>query len=306
MGCVDAEIPTPPRTTTGILVVNKPSGITSRKVVDHVVRLLPRTKVGHAGTLDPLASGILLVCVGSATRLVEELQRLPKVYRAGLRLGARSDTLDADGQVVEVPSPGIPSSPEIEHAVQAFSGDVVQTPPDYSALRIKGRRAYDLARAGHRVELAPRTVRIERVTVLRYAWPNLELEIECGSGTFIRSIARDLGEALGCGGLIDSLVRTRVGPFAIECAVGPAELSTESLDTHLRPGLDAVPGMARVVLDARQIDSVSHGRRVPAAELGLQPAPGGMVALLDTFGSLVALGDVDPTTGWVQPRKVLV
>src|SRR5438445_11555994 len=131
-----------------------------------------------------------------------------------------------------------------------------QMPPDYSALKVGGRRAYDLARAGRPVELAPRRVRIDRIDVLHYDWPRLELAIDCGSGTYIRSIARDVGEALGCGGLVETLIRTRIGPFTIEQALDLRELSAESLPGHLRPALDAVAELPRLVLDPRQVAAV--------------------------------------------------
>jgi tRNA pseudouridine55 synthase len=287
-------------------VLDKPSGITSRALVDRVARLLPRTKVGHAGTLDPLASGVLVVCVGAATRLVELLHQLPKSYRTVVRLGARSDTLDADGRIYEEPHPEVPALLNVERSLERFRGEVVQVPPAYSALRIKGQRAYDLARAGKPVEPAPRVVRIERITLLRYAWPHVELEVDCGSGTFIRSIARDLGEAFGCGGLVESLIRTKVGSFALDQVVDLAELSAETLVEYLRPTLAAVPDLPRVVLDDRQLESVAHGRRIALAELAGSVACAGRVALVDQAGRLVALGDPEPQTGWLQPRKVLI
>jgi tRNA pseudouridine55 synthase len=291
---------------TGVLVLNKPSGITSRKLVDQVARLASRSKVGHAGTLDPLATGILIVCIGPATRLVGNLQDLPKTYRTLVRLGARSDTLDADGQVEFEPSPRIPSLPDIKRSLQPLTGDVDQRPPAYSALKIQGRRAYDLARAGVALELAPRRVRIDRIDVLQYDWPFLELEIDCGGGTYIRSIARDVGETLGCGGFVQTLVRTRTGPFALAEAIEPAVLSSESLYHYLRPAIDAVAGMRRLVLDAGQVEAVAAGRRLCAHDLDAAPFAAGQVALLDPQGILIALGEFDPSRGWIQPRKVLI
>src|SRR5262245_21583033 len=143
-----------PGTVRGVVILDKPSGMTSRALVDRVARRFARVKVGHAGTLDPLASGILIVCIGTATRLVEELQELPKSYRTVVRLGARSDTLDALGRIVEDSCLRIPAREEVAEAVPQFVGHVLQQPPDYSALKIRGRRAYDLARAGQAVELA--------------------------------------------------------------------------------------------------------------------------------------------------------
>lgn len=291
---------------TGILILNKPSGITSRKLVDQVVRLASGSKVGHAGTLDPLATGILIVCIGSATRLVENLQDLPKTYRTLVRLGARSDTLDADGQIDIEPSPQIPSLDDIERALQPLTGEVDQRPPAYSALKIQGRRAYDLARAGRALELPPRRVRVDRIDVLRYNWPNLELEIDCGGGTYIRSIARDVGETLGCGGFVQTLVRTRTGPFTLAEAIEPELLSSESIYQYLRPARDAVAGVPTLMLDACQVATVTQGRRLCTQDLGVIQNAAGQVALVDREGILIALGEFNPAQGWIQPRKVLL
>lgn len=288
----------------GLLVLDKPRGMTSRAAVDRVVRLVGRgTRVGHAGTLDPLASGVLVVLVGAATRLVEEVQRLPKTYRTIVRLGARSDTLDADGRIEPVPDPRRPEPAEIARAVVPLIGEVDQVPPEFSALKIGGRRAYDLARAGKPVELAPRRVRIDRIEVVRYAWPELELEIDCGAGTYIRSIARDVGEALGCGGLVDVLVRTRIGPFRIEDAVDASRLTAELLPGRMRPPIEAVAGLPRRVLDGDKLAAVASGRRIPLWDA---VEAGDTVALVDQGGRLVALGEVDGPGGWIQPRKVLL
>jgi tRNA pseudouridine55 synthase len=292
---------------TGILVLNKPAGITSRRLVDQVAGLLPCSKVGHAGTLDPLATGVLIVCVGAATRLVENLHGLRKTYRTLIRLGARSDTLDADGRIEVEASPTIPSVVEIEQAILHLSGMVNQRPPAYSALKLQGKRAYDLARAGRPLEPAARMVRIDRITVIVFAWPHLELDIDCGAGTYIRSIARDIGDALGCGGFVQTLVRTATGPFALEQAIDPRELSSESILGHLRPALDAVPTLPRLELDAGQAEAIAQGKRLSMRDLAIGlNTPGGQVALLNSQGALIALGELELEQGWVQPRKVLV
>jgi tRNA pseudouridine55 synthase len=291
----------------GVLILNKSGGMTSRAVVDRVVSLVPRVKVGHAGTLDPLATGVLIICIGPATRLVEMIQRLPKTYRTVVRLGARSDTLDANGRIDAEANPKVPPRVDVEHAVSPLVGEVVQRPPEYSALKIGGRRAYDLARAGRPVEPAPRRVRIDRIDVLHYEWPRLELEVDCGGGTYIRSIARDIGEALGCGGLVETLVRTRIGSFAIDQAVDPRALSAESLPRHLRPALDAVADLPRLILNPDQVGAVVSGRRLFAHDLGDAEIrlPPGQVALVDPDGRLVAIAEYDRSDGWLQPRKVL-
>jgi tRNA pseudouridine55 synthase len=291
----------------GLVVLNKPTGISSRKLVDQVARCLPRSKVGHAGTLDPLASGILIVCVGPATRLVQNVQDLSKSYTTLVRLGARSDTLDADGCIEVEMSPTIPTSHQVEEAIRPFTGIVIQTPPAYSAKKIQGKRAYELARAGQTLELAPCEVRIDRIHVIDYTWPHLHLEIDCGGGTYIRSIARDIGDALGCGGLVETLIRTRTGPFTLEQAFDPSELSRESIHRCLRPAIDAVPDLTQVVLDDDQVKAVIQGKRLPAGDLrGEWSGATGQIALLDPEGRLIALAELNLAQGWVQPRKVLV
>src|SRR5579871_6504470 len=201
----------------GLLVIDKPGGITSRDVVNRVQRWFPRkTKIGHTGTLDPLATGVLVVCIGAATRLADHVQAMGKTYRSRFRLGATSTTDDADGTVTETPEAVPPTREQIAAALPSFIGNVEQVPPAYSALKVGGRRAHDLARRGANVELTARVVRIDAVRVLAYDRPFLDVEIDCGKGTYIRSIARDLGAKLGVGGLVETLRRTRVGPFTAE------------------------------------------------------------------------------------------
>jgi len=288
----------------GILNLHKPSGITSRQVVDRVTALLPRVKVGHAGTLDPLASGVLIVCVGAATRLVECIQRMTKTYHAVILLGARSDTLDADGRVTAVESPRVPSEQEVQQAVAGHVGMVAQLPPEFSALRVKGQRAYDLARAGQAVDLKPRLVRIDRAELLAYRWPRLELEIDCGAGTYIRSVARDVGETLGCGGLIEKLVRTRIGPFELETAADPMNLTRETLAEKLHPLLAAVPDLPVFTLSATQAADVTQGRNLEVASLAGAAGLEGEIALLGPDGRLLAVAYADRSQGTIHPRRV--
>ncbi len=287
---------------SGLVVVDKPRGITSRMAVDRVIRAAGRVRAGHAGTLDPLASGVLVVCLGSATRLVEEVQAQPKSYRTVVRLGARSDTLDADGQVEEAIDPRPPSREELEAAIGPMVGEVDQVPPGYSALKVGGRRAYDLARTGQAVILAARRVRIDRIGIVRYEWPYLELEVDCGSGTYIRSIARDVGEAVGCGGLVDVLIRTRIGPFVLDDAISVDALTPETLAAAIRPTVEATAGMPRRSLDPDEIAAIAAGRSI-AARPGIVP---GLMALVDANGGLVAIAEVTPDLQSIRPRKVLM
>jgi tRNA pseudouridine55 synthase len=294
------------KSLSGLLNLDKPPGVTSRAVVDRVARSLRGVKVGHAGTLDPLASGVLVVCVGSATRLVEYVQRMPKTYRTVVRLGAWSDTLDADGQVTEVDHPDVPDAGAIRAALDRQVGTIEQRPPAFSALKVAGRRAYDLARAGEAVDLAPRPVTIDRIDLLGYAWPRLELEIACGSGTYIRSIARDLGEALGCGGLVEVLVRTRIGPFTQADALDPTALSVETIPGRLRPAIEAVADLPRLLLSAEQVEAVARGQALAWESLNGGAIPEGEVALVGPHGILVAVAENRALDRRILPRRVLV
>lgn len=291
----------------GFLNLNKPQGITSRDVVDLIARPLKRRRIkaGHAGTLDPLATGVLVVALGSATRLVSLVQAQAKTYRAGIRLGATSSSDDADGVILETPNPPIPTREAVVAALRAQVGTILQQPPNVSALKVEGRRAYDLVRKGEGVELAPRPVRIDRIECLTYEWPILNIEVDCGSGTYIRSIARDLGQALGCGGLIEQLERTRIGPFRIEDAADPRSVAPESIPALLRPMAWAVSDLPVRRLDSEQVARVFRGQALAVDRLEGGPLDSGEVGLLGPDGELVAIGEVGPDRVSIQPRKVL-
>jgi tRNA pseudouridine55 synthase len=275
-------------------------------MVNRVAELLPRVKVGHAGTLDPLAEGILIICIGAATRLTEVLHELSKSYFTVIRLGARSDTDDALGSIAAIKSPRPPTLTEVQKALEPLIGNVVQQPPEYSAIKRKGKRAYDLARAGKSVELAPRMVQINRIEVRGYTWPLLELEIDCSTGTYIRAIARDVGESLGCGGYVQSLLRTRIGPFTREAAIDPRELTADKIRDLIRPARDAVSHLKNLVIDAAGTRAVLHGQAVPLpGNLGREDFAEGLVALLDQESRLLALAEPDFEQGVLQPRRVL-
>ncbi|HEX8524147.1 MAG TPA: tRNA pseudouridine(55) synthase TruB [Tepidisphaeraceae bacterium] len=220
----------------GVLNVDKPAGLTSARVVSKVKRLLPKgVKIGHAGTLDPFATGVLLLLVGKATRHCEQLMGQPKAYDATIKFGATTATDDLEAE--EVPWPGAqPVTLEaIEQALERFVGAIQQRPPVFSALKVGGRRGYDLARQGDAVELAARTVQVYEIEVMEFTWPLLRLRIACGRGTYIRSIARDLGEALNVGGHLTALRRTRIGQFHVEQSVTLEKLLAEGAERWLTP-----------------------------------------------------------------------
>jgi len=205
----------------GMLNIDKPAGQTSRDVVNVAQRWFPRgTKIGHAGTLDPLATGVLVLCVGAATKLVARIQDMGKTYLTVVRFGATSNTDDSDGIIAHNPGAVPFSEAALREKLPLFVGAIQQLPPIFSALKVDGKRAHDLARRGKEVKLEPRTVHVESIALLKYEWPFAELEIVCGKGTYVRSIARDLGQMLEVGGLVQTLRRTRIGPFRAEDAFG--------------------------------------------------------------------------------------
>ena len=227
----------------GILNLNKPAGISSARAVAMVKRVLPRgTKIGHAGTLDPFATGVLLLLIGKATKLCERLMDEPKQYEATIKLGATTPTDDPESE--EIPTVG--AAPigrgQVENAIEGLTGEIVQRPPVFSALKVGGRRAYDLARRGKEVALEPRRVRVYGIEIIEYDWPIVRVRIDCGRGTYIRAIARDLGETLGTGGYLTALRRTRAGAYRVEQSVEPARIDGESIARLLMPVEDLITG----------------------------------------------------------------
>ncbi len=293
---------------SAVLAVHKPAGPTSRHVVDEVGRLFPKgTRLGHAGTLDPAATGVLVICLGSATRLIRHLHTAGKSYRAAVRLGATSDTLDAEGQIAAIDVVEPPTRDAVQNALIPLTGLVEQLPPAFSALKIRGERAYDLARRGESPDLAPRQVQIDRIELWDYAWPIVELEIDCGSGTYIRSIARDLGASLGVGGLLQSLTRTSVGDFKLAESVALEDLNPETVGRWLRPPRDAISHLPTVALNSTQVALIRHGRTLDAARVSeLDQTWNGLdIALLDTSGGLVGIGRLDSVAQTLAPNCVL-
>jgi tRNA pseudouridine55 synthase len=289
----------------GLLVVDKPGGMTSRDAVDRAQRWFPRgTRIGHTGTLDPLATGVLVLCVGVATRLTEYVQHMGKTYHAGLILGARSDTDDADGTITAAPVDQPPARAAVEACLQEFVGEIDQVPPAYSAAKVTGQRAYDLARRGEEVSLKPRRVQIHGIDICSYEYPRLEVEVRCGKGMYIRSLARDLGERLGCGALVQTLRRTRVGPFEAAAALG-LDARAETARTRLLPVAAAVAELPRVVLPPADVSRLRHGHAVSFGSFFQGPS-GAAVGVFDSAGSLVAVAVADRSKGVLRPEKVFL
>ncbi len=284
----------------GLLVVDKPSGWTSRDAVNHVQRWFPRrTRVGHTGTLDPLATGVLVVCVGRATRLADYIQAQSKTYRATIHLGATSTTDDADGEVTPWPDASPPLPEQLAAVLRQFEGTIQQVPPAYSALKVGGRRAHELAREGEAVSLTPRTVHVAAIRLLRYAWPELELEVDCGKGTYIRSLARDIGVALGCGGYVTGLRRLRVGEFRVEEA-----LPLPAADPPpLLPPQRAVAHLPQAVVGTVEGERFRRGQGAAATwPHGPVPPEGSEAAVFDAAGTFLGVGRW--SAGRIRPQVV--
>jgi tRNA pseudouridine55 synthase len=277
----------PDRALSGVLNMHKASGMTSRAVVDVVKRLVRPARTGHAGTLDPLATGVLVVCVGSATRLIEYIQRAPKRYRATFLLGRSSPTEDVEGEVTFLSDAPCPTVDAIREAANRLTGEIMQRPPIYSALKVAGRRSYDLARAGQEVALAPRLISIHAIDVIDYAYPELTLGIRCGSGTYVRSLGRDLAESMGTAAVMSALVRTEIGEFHLSEACPCDALQCETLEQFLRPPLAAVRRLPTVELTAEQAGMVAQGRFVAIPQLA--PGTADEWAAVSSTGELLAI-----------------
>ncbi len=279
---------------SGLLNVDKPRGITSRAVVDRVQQVTGIAKVGHAGTLDPMASGVLVVALGTCTRLIQFVQQLPKQYRAEFLLGRESNTEDITGTVTELRNPPKPSLERILQAAAALTGRIQQRPPAFSALKVRGKRAYELARQGKPVELRPRQVEVYRLRVVAYDYPVLELDIECSGGTYVRSLGRDLAEHAGTTAVMSRLVRTGIGNFTLEEATGLDELSTHTWQQYLLGPIRAVEHLPAIELSAEESRRIAQGQTVrrpntPRAVLLAALGPSGnLVAILrsDSAGRL--------------------
>ncbi len=297
---------------SAILNINKPGGLTSFQVVAAVRRLTRQQKVGHGGTLDPAALGVLPVFLNHATRLVEYFMNTSKTYCARIILGATTDTYDGEGHFLTYADPSGVTKEQVETALNSFRGEIEQVPPMHSALKWQGHRLYELARAGVEVERAPRPVKIYDIGLVEWQPPVLVIQVECGKGTYMRSIANDLGQALGCGAYQDRLVRVQDGPFSIEDGLTLEELEMACQNGYWK---DLVYPMDEVLLDWQAVILGKAGQKaiLQGQPLNLKPArrPGRpekvspFCRVYSGGGDLLAVARLDPYTGLCQPQKVL-
>lgn len=281
--------------TDGLLLVDKPAGMTSHDVVARVRRLASMRRVGHAGTLDPMATGLLVLGLGRATRLLGHLAGHEKDYEARIALGVTTSTDDAEGEVVEEMTPAV-SRQDVLDAMSGLTGELRQVPPAYSAIKVAGRRSYARARAGEQVELAARPVTVSRFALTAFDGVEVEAAVTCSAGTYVRALARDLGAALGCGGHLAALRRTRVGGYRVEVA-HPLDALGATEVLPVVPLADAVSAaFPRRDLDAEQARAMSYGRPLPPSG---RPGP---VGVFGPEGEVLAL--VEDSAGAARPLVV--
>src|SRR5512137_1994394 len=294
---------------SGVLVVDKPVGMTSHDVVQAIRTGTGLRRAGHTGTLDPRASGVLVILVGPAVRLSEFVSASDKRYQAILRLGSATDTYDAEGHFTRQPSttPVNVTEEQFNEVLQRYIGEIEQTPPAYSAVKVHGRKAYEMARQGEEVELAPRKINVYHLEILEWAPPEVVIDVHCSSGTYVRSLANDVGTALGCGAYLVGLRRTKSGRFTLRDAT-PLRRLQETFTAgnwyqYLIPAAEALAEWPGVELNADEVEEVKHGHRVKAAP-GTQP---GLVRGVSMAGELIAILDLasgeDGSPEW-QPKKV--
>jgi tRNA pseudouridine55 synthase len=283
----------------GFFNIDKPAGMTSHDVVAKIRRSLQLKKVGHAGTLDPMATGVLIVCVGGATRLSEYVMHAVKRYRARVQLGVTTDTYDAEGAVQQVRDATAIRREDVEAVLNSFLGDIQQVPPMYSAIKQGGRKLYDLARAGETVEREARAVRIEALEIIEWSPPQFTVDVVCSAGTYIRSLAYDVGEALGVGAHLAGLIRTASGAFRLESAIPLDDLlATADWRTHLIAPQTALRDWPVLQLDDAQCTDILHGRKI----LGDAAVGDGLALAYRSDGRLMAIVQAD--SGAWKPLKV--
>jgi len=292
---------------SGVLVVDKPVGLTSHDVVQIVRKGTNIRRAGHTGTLDPRASGVLVILIGPAVRLSEYVSASDKRYQAVVRLGASTDTYDADGRIISTSPVDKINEEQFGDALQSFVGEIEQVPPPYSAVKIKGRKAYEMAREGEEIDLAPRRIKVYSLELLEWAPPEAVIDVYCSSGTYVRSLAHDLGEKLGCGAHLIGLRRTKSGRFTLRDAV-PLRRLREAFEDgnwyqYLIPAAEALSDWPAIELTQDQVEAIRHGHRILSDE-GSIAVGVNMIRGVSEQGELVALLEFVPDSNEWQPKKV--
>lgn len=295
----------------GIIALNKPCGPTSHDMVIFLRQILKEKKIGHTGTLDPIATGVLVLGIGKGTKILEFLQTEPKEYFAQITFGINTDTLDLTGKILSINNCLSFSSKELEEKLSIFEGEILQTPPSFSALKFKGKKLYEYARQGKKVEVSPRKVKIWELKLLKFnpSEKIATIKIKCSKGTYVRSLVDNIGQKMGCGATLSSLKRLAVGEFSIETALPPSEIQkaitkgkTDAFYT-LNEALHNLPALR--VLES--ITQIKNGQILPLPG-NHQHEEGQILRLIDKKDQCLAIGEVVLREGrkWVKPRKVLI
>jgi tRNA pseudouridine55 synthase len=292
----------------GILNLFKPSGPTSRDCVNRIQRLIRPTKVGHAGTLDPIAEGVLLVAVGQAARLVDWIHLLPKTYRGTFLLGKTSLSVDTESEVTDIVDANIPSRSDLEAILPEFLGSISQVPPIYSAIRIDGKRAYESARAGEQVDMPTRQVHIHRLSIIEFEHPRLVLDIECSTGTYIRSLGRDMARRLGTDAIMTELLRSAIGDMLSCQSVQLDQLdSRESIENNLCNPVRCLTQFPQIVLDAADIARIHQGKLLDLSSRAttIEANQTGNIIAVDPSGKLQSILSRYDDHNWRPYRNFL-
>jgi tRNA pseudouridine55 synthase len=300
--------------TDSVLLINKPSGITSFDVIGKVRKILDQRKIGHAGTLDKAASGLLVVCAGKATRLSPYFLERDKCYRGVIQLGAETETCDEEGEIIRRVDPSFVTDSMIHAALERFKGGIMQRPPVYSALKFGGKRASDLARAGKDVEIEERMIVVSSCDLVEFdrIGMTITIDVNCSKGTYIRSIARDIGEILGCCGYLKKLIRTSSGFFSLDESVTPDELAgcvegrAQTVRKFWRTPLESVSDMGLMTVNADGYARIINGAQFPKEMVVEMERRGNRFAVSDGDKNLIAIVDIDSDNWQIEYRNVFI
>jgi len=291
----------------GVLIINKPQHWTSHDVVNKARRLFQEKKIGHTGTLDPLASGVLVLCIGKATKIVRYLESDDKEYIAELKLGTTTDTLDSSGCLLETREYTPPSRDEVQRALDRFRGNILQRPPAYSAVKVSGVPSYRLARRGTILEHKERPVTISAITLLEYCDPLVRFSVTCSKGTYIRTLCAEIGAFLGAGAHLTALVRTRAGRFRIENAIDLERLTQETSLGRAEQSLlsirEALVSFAAVTVDASEARKICHGNTIAVPSGSSMNGAPSLIQVLDRDGRMLAIATT--SSGLIRPEVVI-
>lgn len=289
--------------TIGFFIVNKPADLTSHDVVSQIRQITNLKRVGHTGTLDPFATGVLLVPVGPATRLTEYTHSLSKTYEAQITLGASSDTDDITGHITDSSITLKPDKQTIENILKQLIGTLEQVPPAYAAIKVKGKKLYEYARQGKEVTTVPRSIIVHSIKLLEYSYPTMKIQTTVSTGTYIRALARDIGKELKTGAYLSILCRTAIGKFTIQDSVKLSDITAENWLQHLHNAKDLVEHLPQIRLNETNVAKLQQGREVPADQLAnlSEPQP---VAICNSNDELIGIATYQPKTQSLSPQTI--